>query len=223
MYYIYEYVDPETNEPFYIGKGKKSRMFDHLKETIETTDNRRKFFKIQSLKNKGLVPIINIIVDNIEDEQEAYRIEDEYILKYGRKDIEEHGILLNVCINARPPTLKGNLNGMFNKRHTMEAKQAVSRANKGKLAWNKGVARSQEVKDSISSANKGKPAWNKNKPRSVEEKEKMREGWKKKLSEGFIQHNKGQKMLKNCICENCGIEVTVQNYTRWHGIKCRKA
>lgn len=223
MYYVYQYLDPETNKPFYIGKGKDNRMFHHLSETLENTDNRKKFFKIQSLRNKGLEPIIEVIVDNIINEDEAYKIEDEYILRYGREGFEENGILTNICINAHPPTLKGERNGMFNKKHTEDAKQVVSRANKGKTPWNKGIARTQEVKDAISRANKGKTPWNKDKQRSSLDKEKMKEGWAKKLEKGFIHPNKGKSMSKNYTCEYCGKKLTKSNYTRWHGSKCKES
>lgn len=223
MYYVYQYVDPETNKPFYIGKGKDNRMFHHLNEMLDNTDNRKKFFKIQSLRNKGLEPIVEIVVDNISNEDEAYKIEDEYILRYGREGFEENGILTNICINAHPPALKGERNGMFNKKHTEEAKQAVSRANKGKTAWNKGVEQTQSVKDAVSRANKGKTAWNKNSTRSADEKKAMKAGWAKKIEEGFVQHNKGKSIPKDYTCEHCGKQVTKQNYSRWHGVKCKEA
>lgn len=30
-YYVYLYSDPDTKEPFYVGKGKGNRVFNHLK------------------------------------------------------------------------------------------------------------------------------------------------------------------------------------------------
>jgi hypothetical protein len=180
MYYIYEYVDPRNNKPFYIGKGSGLRKYGHLKETVDTTDNRKKFFKIQKIKSEGLNPIINVIVDNIKDEQEAYDIEDRFILKYGREGFEEYGILTNICLNNRPPVNNGEKNGMFNKKHSDEAKKKVSEANKGKSTWNKGIPRDQAVKDAVSKANKGRTAWNKGRLRTEEEKQKMKEGWAKR-------------------------------------------
>ena len=125
-------------------------------------------------------PIINIIVDNIKDEDLAYKIEDDYILKYGREGVEEGGILTNICLNNRPPLGIGEKNGMFNKKHTEEAKKKVSDANKGKTAWNKGIPRDDALKAAVSKANKGKTAWNKGRPRTEEEKQKMKDGWAKR-------------------------------------------
>jgi hypothetical protein len=180
MYYIYEYVDPITNLPFYIGKGTGPRRFHHLKETLETTDNRKKYFKIQQIKSLGMDPIINIIVDGIEDNDLAYDLEDEYILKYGREGFETNGILTNICLNNRPPLGIGEKNGMFNKKHTNEAKKKVSDANKGKTPWNKGIPRDDTLKEAVSKANKGKTPWNKGKERSEEDRQKMKDGWAKR-------------------------------------------
>lgn len=182
MYYIYEYVDPRTNLPFYIGKGSGNRKLHHLNETLETTDNKKKYFKIQKIRLSGQEPIINIIVDNISNEELAYKIEDEFILKYGREGFEENGILTNICLNNKPPVGIGEKNGMFNRKHTDDAKKKVSDANKGKIPWNKGIPRDASLKEAVSKANKGKTPWNKGKLRSEEDKQKMRDGWAKRKS-----------------------------------------
>lgn len=31
-YYVYVYSDPDTNKPFYVGKGKENRVFNHLND-----------------------------------------------------------------------------------------------------------------------------------------------------------------------------------------------
>ena len=36
QYYVYIYSDPETKIPFYIGKGKGNRCFNHLFQTGES-------------------------------------------------------------------------------------------------------------------------------------------------------------------------------------------
>lgn len=67
----------------------------------------------------------------------------------------------------------GENNPNYNKKHTQEAKQKISRANQGRPAWNKGVACSETTKNALSKANRGKVAWNKGKSHSVETKQKI--------------------------------------------------
>lgn len=221
MYYVYEYVDPRNLLPFYIGKGKGQRMFCHLNESEETTDNLRKFRKIQKIRSEGLQPIINIIVDNIADENIAYDVEEKYIQKYGRIDYEPNGILTNICLGSRPPLGIGDKNGMFNKKHTDESKAKMSKNSKGKTPWNVGIPRDESVKQAVSRANKGRLAWNKGKERTEDEKQKMKEGWAKKISEGFVSPARGRVIPKNTQCEHCGQFVTKSHHTRWHGPNCK--
>ena len=105
MYYIYALVDPRTNQPFYVGKGLKSnqRHLDHFNESLSTTSNRHKFFKIQALQRQGLDVLIQILQDNIMDENIAYQTETYYIQLYGRKNIDDDGVLTNICLDQKPP------------------------------------------------------------------------------------------------------------------------
>ena len=103
MYYIYAYIDPRTNLPFYIGKGKDDRKYDHLKETDENTENKEKHRIIEELKSLNLTPTIIDLETDIENEDQAYLIEDHYILMYGRRNYEEGGILTNKTIGGKHP------------------------------------------------------------------------------------------------------------------------
>jgi len=47
--------------PFYIGKGKGKRAFDHLVQTKESTENIHKYYKIQSILRKDLAPVVEIV------------------------------------------------------------------------------------------------------------------------------------------------------------------
>jgi len=103
MYYIYAYIDPRTNLPFYIGKGKDDRKFDHLNENSSKKENKEKYRIISEIKSQGLSPIIQEIESNIANELLAYNREDYYILYYGRKGIDPNGILSNKTIGGKSP------------------------------------------------------------------------------------------------------------------------
>jgi len=55
--YVYIYIDPRTNESFYIGKGKGGRLFSHLEDQSETL----KVNRIREIRENGLEPKIDII------------------------------------------------------------------------------------------------------------------------------------------------------------------
>jgi hypothetical protein len=57
--------------------------------------------------------------------------------------------------------LYGKKTGRTSADFTDEWRKNISEAAKGRVAWNKGIPRSQEVKDAVSRANKGRVAWNK--------------------------------------------------------------
>ena len=65
--YVYVYIDPHNNKPFYIGKGKGNRLFAHIKDQSDI----EKVAKIAEIRSSGKEP----------------RIE---ILRYGLSDLEAH-------------------------------------------------------------------------------------------------------------------------------------
>lgn len=71
-YYVYVYSDPDTKEPFYVGKGKGDRVFSHLKEE---KDN-EKTQKIKEIENRPgkKEPIIEILAHGL-DEETALKVE----------------------------------------------------------------------------------------------------------------------------------------------------
>jgi len=103
MFYIYAYINPNTNLPFYIGKGTGSRKHDHLNQASSKKENRDKWETICLLNEAGTPPIIKVLEDNITNEALAYNREDYYILSYGRKGFEENGILTNKTIGGKHP------------------------------------------------------------------------------------------------------------------------
>lgn len=108
MFYVYGLIDPRTDEPFYIGKGKagSNRHRRHFYETEYNTENKHKFYKIQWLKQHGYDIPVHVFVSDL-SESEAYCTETKLIIKYGRENIDECGILTNICLEAHPPSWKG--------------------------------------------------------------------------------------------------------------------
>ena len=68
--YVYVYSDPDTKKPFYVGKGKGNRVFDHLNDNSES----EKCLRIQELRSRGKEPLIEILVHGL-DEETALKVE----------------------------------------------------------------------------------------------------------------------------------------------------
>lgn len=115
MFYIYVYLDPLIKgifeydnlifnyKPFYVGKGKKNRMLDHLIKA-----KRKNFLKelpqIEYIRNillEGKEPIILKLYDNI-SENDAFILEKEVINRIGYKD----GPLVNRTGGGQGPSGK---------------------------------------------------------------------------------------------------------------------
>lgn len=133
MFYVYALIDPRTRNPFYIGKGKGNR-FDHHKWETENTKrvNKRKHKIISELKNDNLEYGVKILKEEILSEEDAFRIEELWILRLGRIGFEENGILTNLIIGSRPPSLSGKDNPMWGKTHTKETRNKISKKIKGR-------------------------------------------------------------------------------------------
>ncbi len=158
-YYVYEYIDPRTNLPFYIGKGTRNRLFTHLKETAESTENKRKFAYIQTLVALGINPIIRKIKESL-SEHDAYELEEFLIKEYGRKGIDTNGILMNICENSRPPVKYGKDHHQYGKpiieKHSEETKRKISVSKKGQPSWHKGQNKSPETRERMAIGQKNK-------------------------------------------------------------------
>ena len=62
-YYVYVYSDPDTKKPFYVGKGKGNRVFQHLSDQSESDKAR----KISDIKAKGKEPVIEILAHGLDE------------------------------------------------------------------------------------------------------------------------------------------------------------
>ena len=174
MYYVYELIDPRVNLPFYVGKGKDKRVYFHLsKKSRAKSENKRKYNKIQKIREDGYEPEIKIVKYFV-DENDAYDYEEVLIQRYGRIRYDKNGILTNICESLRPPKLKartyqeiygdewqeqiekrlntkkerGNYGGV--KEHTEETKRKISQKVAGKNNPSYGVPCSEDRKKKIS-------------------------------------------------------------------------
>lgn len=102
-FYVYMYIDPVTNTPFYVGKGTGSRAWSY------TGHNHNKWVisKINKLQNQGYTcdDFVLIVEKNL-TENVAFEKEIELITQYGKKI--NGGLLFNVNDGGvQPPSRKG--------------------------------------------------------------------------------------------------------------------
>ena len=82
-YYVYLYLDPDTGEIFYVGKGKGNRVFSHLSDTAET----KKTDRIKEIKSRGKQPEIEILAHGLSSESDVLRIESAVIDAFGSNQL----------------------------------------------------------------------------------------------------------------------------------------
>lgn len=78
-YYVYLYLDPDTDEVFYVGKGRHNRAFAHL--SLRTEPNTAD--RIREIRARGREPRIELFAHGLSTEREALRIEVEVRLAIG--------------------------------------------------------------------------------------------------------------------------------------------
>ncbi len=95
-YYVYQLVDPRTNKPFYIGKGRGNRMYSHLAEAKRGRhkwSNILKCERIQSILRQGCE--ITYKVESRLSESKALQKEKQLLERYGLI-VNDTGILTNI-------------------------------------------------------------------------------------------------------------------------------
>lgn len=179
-YYVYIYLNPLkkgiytygpltfNNEPIYVGKGKKDRLFIHIKYPDKIKNNPAFKKTLKEYKSIGVYPDIQKIQDNL-SEEDAFNLERKIISSIGRK-CSKDGPLLNLTEggdgHSKPPSEKwiswlsdynkkigrwvgdnnpskkrncsGSCNGFSGKKHTEEARLKMSNSRTGKISPLKG-------------------------------------------------------------------------------------
>ncbi|MFH7524784.1 hypothetical protein AB2J22_04520 [Aeromonas sp. A5] len=78
QYYVYALIDPRDNKPFYVGKGKENRIFDHLECALESPTISDKYEKIREIIKSGLF-VTHVIIKHGLSEKAAFEIESSLI------------------------------------------------------------------------------------------------------------------------------------------------
>lgn len=197
-FYNYVYLDPRKPghysydwlpfsflyEPYYIGKGKGNRCFDHLKQ-IHSMVNIFKDNKTRKIISEGYQPLIMKLNENL-DEQTAFDLETFFIIAIGRKDLKL-GPLTNLTSAGGGTTMvsestRKKLGDLTRgKPKSAEHRKKLSECQKGKIVSNKtrdllrqaglGKKLTEETKQKMSKKLKGR----KREPMSEETKEKLRQ------------------------------------------------
>jgi hypothetical protein len=185
---------------------KIDRVFDTAEEAIA--------YEEQYLRNNLTEQYLNGNINGaVLPKQEYYDKISEY--HKGKPKSEEHKRKISESNkgisstwNSRPEyrakmsaIMKGEGNGMFNKKHTEESKRKMSESSKGKPAWNKGIPISEEQREAISKRNKGSK-----RPQSA--------------IDAAAEKNRGKKRPTK-LCPQCNTSSPVNTYARWHGDNCK--
>ncbi len=165
-YYIYQLIDPRNSKIFYIGKGQKLRMYQHVKDVqrgrIPNGSNNKlgnkikKILLIQKIKYKKVFETNN--------EQEAYDKEKELIIEIGLEN------LCNISLGQdHTPFIRGKTwEEIYGIEQASKMRTKTSERMKGNTllsdyvakngAWNKGKTgysmpkKSEELKEKIRQA-----------------------------------------------------------------------
>lgn len=159
-YYVYHIINPTTNRIFYVGKGCGNRCKQHLTDKKEYAFNKRLNGYIRNLIDENSIPFIEKIAENL-TEKDAYELEESEIKKYGRKGIDEGGILLNILESGRPPSFKGKDHPWWGRSHSDDSKKKISETKKelfkkGIIKPRRGFKQTDEAKEKNRQAHLGK-------------------------------------------------------------------
>ncbi|AIW03365.1 hypothetical protein CPT_Mater208 [Bacillus phage Mater] len=165
-FYVYAYLDPRKPGnfvyddlsfdylPFYIGKGKASRMYFHLwgAKHGKVLGNPHKFNKINSILSEGLEPII-LPVRTALTSNDALRLEKQLISRIGKVS-DKRGPLTNVSDGGESNPMDNTDVRERVRQYHLGAKRSVESRKRMSLSA-KGKVLSEQHKERIGAAGKG--------------------------------------------------------------------
>lgn len=226
MFYTYVLRHPETNQAFYVGKGKGNRCLWHITEAKQKKHNYNpNFYKLNTIRSI-LKKNLEVKIEKIEapSEQEAIEMEILLISMYGRRDIKT-GCLTN-CTDGgdggsgykHTEEHKAYMKQLFKNRvisdeHRANMRKPKSEAGRKAIALARQTTTyrpSEETKQKTSMALKGRPSPMKGRTQTEEARLKM------------SKMRKGVPKIK-VSCPQCSKSVAINTANRWHFDNCRTA
>lgn len=135
LFYVYELIDPRNNKVFYVGKGTKGRMYEHVlfvKKGKVTNKNTKLTNKIKKILNLGFEIIYKKVFESSLEEI-CFKREIEIIEYYGLKN------LCNLVTGGRGGTTKKQ--GIKISK-TLKALYLSG----GRIPWNKGLTKDSDAR-----------------------------------------------------------------------------
>ncbi len=156
VFYVYVYVDPRDGVPFYIGKGKGRRAYNHLTASVIQRGLDKGWFfyhKLRKLLASDTPPEIRFLCKELTEDQALYW-ETFFIGALGRRDIKT-GCLCNMTSGG---------DGLSGRVVSEETRQKLSKVWKGRKHSTETCRKISESKQNmsavtrqkISEANKGR-------------------------------------------------------------------
>lgn len=163
-YYVYGYFEPGSEQPFYIGKGRKERARSHLWLFKKTQSGGHFYVRLRELATEGITPDVRTLHEGLTD-QDAKDKEIDLITFWGRIDIGT-GCLCNhtrggdgVTGIKRSAETRAKISDSNRRRVcSAETKAKISRSNTGKIPSAETRAKMSRVRTGKTPSDKAKRA-----------------------------------------------------------------